>query len=313
MIQNLELYRSFYYTASLGSFSAAAEALFITQSAVSQAVKKLEQELECKLFERSHFPVQPTRDGVILMGHVSKAFAELQSAEQELMHRREQRKWEWNIGATETALYYGLPEKIQMIQKHQPELKVNLCGSTTPELLSMLQNETLEAAFLIMTQNMLREKQLQGLTIKHITKIQDRPVAASNLGLRPDKKYSLRELMDYSFISLNEKNSVRHLFSQWFLQNGFVFEPQFTVNSTAEVLKMVECGLGIGILPEQIIERKRQSGELLVLEVESLPEPRELILAVKQGKKSLMTESFLTRMKCEDDDEKERRAEKVES
>lgn len=292
MIQNLELYRAFYYTASLGSFSAAAEALFITQSAVSQAVKKLERELECKLFERSHFPVRLTEDGVMLMGHVNKAFAELQNAEQELRHRREQRKWEWNIGATETVLYYGLPEKIQMLQKHHPELRVNLCGSTTPELLSMLQNGTLEAAFLIMTQNMLREKQLQGLAIKHITKVQDRPVAASNLGLQPDKKYSLGELMDYSFISLNEKNSVRSLFSQWFLQNGLVFKPQFTVSSTAEVLKMVECGLGIGILPEQIIERKLQSGELLVPEVESLPEPRELILAVKQGKKSSLTESL---------------------
>lgn len=290
MIQNLELYRAFYYTAGLGSFSAAADALFITQSAVSQAVKKLERELECKLFERSHSPVQLTRDGIMMMGYVNRAFAELQSAEQELKHRREQRKWEWNIGATETVLYYGLPEKIQMLQKHHPELKVNLCGSTTPELLSMLQKGTLEVAFLIMTQDMLGEKQLQGLTIRHITKIQDRPVAASNLGLQPDKKYSLRELMDYPFISLNEKNSVRHLLSQWFLHNGFIFEPQFTVNSTAEVLKMVECGLGIGILPEQIIERKRQSGELLVPEIENLPEPRELILAVNQGGKSSLTE-----------------------
>lgn len=292
MIQNLELYRAFYYTASLGSFSSAAEALCITQSAVSQAVKKLEQELECKLFERSHFPIQLTGDGSVLMEYVNRAFAELQSAEQELKHRKEQQKQEWNIGATETVLYYGLPEKIRMLQKQYPKVKINLCGSTTLELLSMLQNGALEAAFLIMTPDMLREKYLQGLTVKYITKVQDRPVAAANLGLWPGKKYSLRELMDYSFISLNEKNSVRHLFSQWFLKNGFVFEPQFTVNSTAEVLKMVECGLGIGILPGQIVERKRQSGELVVPEIENLPEPRELILAVKQGKKSPLTESL---------------------
>lgn len=290
MIQNLELYRAFYYTASLGSFSAAAGALFVTQSAVSQAVKKLERELGCRLLDRSRFPVLPTEDGDLLMGHVEKAFAELQIAEQEIRRRKERQNWEWNIGATETVLYYGLPEKIQLLQKRHPELKINLCGSTLPELLSMLEAGTLEAAFLILPQNMLQEKQLRELTVKPLAKIQDRPVAASNLGLRPDWRYGLKELMDYSFISLNEKNSVRHVFSQWFLQNGFVFEPQFTVNSTGEVLKMVECGLGIGILPEQLIERGCRTGELFAPQTENLPEPRELTLVVKQKKGSPLNE-----------------------
>ncbi len=292
MIQNLELYRAFYYTASFGSFSAAAEALFITQSAVSQAVKKLEQELGCRLFERSHFPVQLTADGVMLMSHVNRAFAELQSAEQELEHRKEQQEWKWNIGATETALYYGIPEKIRILQAHYPKLKINLCGSSTPELLSMLQKGTLEAAFLIVTQDMLREKKLSGMSVRHIVKIQDRPVAASNFGLQTGKKYSLADLAGYPFISLNEKNSVRHLLSKWFLQNGFVFEPQITVSSTAEALKMVECGLGIGILPEQIIGQKERSGELFVPEFETLPEPRELILVMRQGTQQPLSQLF---------------------
>ena len=82
---NYELYKVFYYVATTLSFSEASKQLFISQSAVSQAIKTLEKKLEQTLFIRSTKRVQLTPEGEILLRHIEPAINLIQRGETQLV------------------------------------------------------------------------------------------------------------------------------------------------------------------------------------------------------------------------------------
>ena len=71
---NLELYKSFCYVARYGSISKASEYLYITQPAVSRAIKQLEKDMKCALFIRTPKGVKLTQEGEILYQYIEQAF-----------------------------------------------------------------------------------------------------------------------------------------------------------------------------------------------------------------------------------------------
>ena len=81
MEENLSLYHIFYVTAREGNISRAARELFISQPAISKAIRKLEENLETVLFIRTSRGVTLTREGELLYRHVAQAFDTLQSGE----------------------------------------------------------------------------------------------------------------------------------------------------------------------------------------------------------------------------------------
>ena len=132
---NLEYYRAFYYVAQLGSISKAADALCLSQPAVTRSVQKLEEQLAQPLFTRTAKGMQPTAGGTVLFSHIAAAFAELLAGEQALAGRAMYDEGELQIGATETALYHFLLPKIEAYAKQHPRLKIHLAGSATPQIL----------------------------------------------------------------------------------------------------------------------------------------------------------------------------------
>lgn len=81
---NLEYYRAFYYVAQYGSISKAADALYLSQPAVTRSIQKLEEELRCVLFTRTR-GMQLTYEGSVLFEQVRAAFGALAAGEKELM------------------------------------------------------------------------------------------------------------------------------------------------------------------------------------------------------------------------------------
>ena len=79
MEQNLSQYKIFYEVAKAGNISKAARELYISQPAISQSIKKLEQSLDTALFVRSSRGVQLTEEGELLFSHVKSAFRTLEA------------------------------------------------------------------------------------------------------------------------------------------------------------------------------------------------------------------------------------------
>ncbi|MDE6202978.1 MAG: LysR family transcriptional regulator, partial [Lachnospiraceae bacterium] len=182
---NLEYYRTFFAAANFLSFTQAANHLFLTQSAVSQSVKKLEQELGCLLFDRSPQGLKLTTEGEILYRHVREAFEELQNGEWELKKLASFQDGELKIGATETSLHILLGPVMKQFKKKFPQIHVTFTGSTTSDTCRHLTDGAIEIAFLISPLPPNVHFQLT-----EIMEIQDVFIASSHFPIDFDKTYT---------------------------------------------------------------------------------------------------------------------------
>ena len=102
MSVKLELYRVFKEVAEVGNITAAAQALYISQSAVSQSIKQLERDLQTRLFARNSRGVTLTAEGQMLYEYVRSAMGLLETGEEKLSQTRELQMGQLTIGASDT-------------------------------------------------------------------------------------------------------------------------------------------------------------------------------------------------------------------
>ena len=119
MSVKLELYRVFKEVAEVGNITAAAQALYISQSAVSQSIKQLERDLQTRLFARNSRGVTLTAEGQMLYEYVRSAMGLLETGEEKLSQTRELQMGQLTIGASDTVTSHFLllydPEKLCLV------------------------------------------------------------------------------------------------------------------------------------------------------------------------------------------------------
>jgi len=102
----LELYRIFDKVAKCKSFSKAANELYMTQPAISQAIMQLEDELKIRLFTRTPRGVILTNEGKILFEYTNSAISLLDNGEKKIRQSRDLKQGELKIGVSDTITYY---------------------------------------------------------------------------------------------------------------------------------------------------------------------------------------------------------------
>lgn len=278
MISNLEYYRTFLYVANMRSFTRAAELLFISQSAASQTVKKLEKELNCSLFERTSHGLLLTPEGEELYLHVQRAMEELDRGENALSNMSTLKAGELLIGATETSIRHFISQKINEFKKNNPDIRINFKGGNTGDLCRMLRSGELEIAFLISP-----VPAAYHFKLTPVYDFQDIPVASSEFDMDLSRIYSVRELAQFPLITVDPANQVRRIFDEWFMKENVLLNPDYTVHSMGLVLPLVQNNLGVGFMPEQYVSHEIEKGRLSQVMTTSLPEKRTLYLAARAG------------------------------
>jgi DNA-binding transcriptional LysR family regulator len=134
--------------AAHGSFSAAGEALLLTQSAVSQHVAALEREVGLALVERGTRPVALTDAGAALMRHATGIFARLDGAEQELAELAGRRHARLRFGSFPTALATVAPRAFAHFRRRHPDVTLTVVDDHLQHLLPRLRNGELDLALI---------------------------------------------------------------------------------------------------------------------------------------------------------------------
>ncbi|WP_322937326.1 LysR family transcriptional regulator [Nocardioides bizhenqiangii] len=132
--------------ADRGSFSAAAAALGMTQSAVSQHISALERAVGASVVDRASRPVQLTEAGVILVRHARAVVARLDVAEQELAVAAGRRGGRLRLGAFPTALATFLPPVLARFQRKHPTVRLTVVDDHVPRLQKRLVDGELDLA-----------------------------------------------------------------------------------------------------------------------------------------------------------------------
>jgi LysR family transcriptional regulator, transcriptional activator of the cysJI operon len=134
--------RAFCLIVELKSFSKAAEAKFMTQSAMSHLIKNLEDELDMKLLSRKGKTVMPTPAGMTLYKHAQQILIQYKNMENDLYAIVHKIRGPLNIGASATPAKYLLPQVFYDFSKKYHEVQVNLSVSNTEKIIDeLLQGE----------------------------------------------------------------------------------------------------------------------------------------------------------------------------
>ena len=125
---NLHGLRVFYTVATQRSFSLAAEALFISQPAVSKAIRELEHIAGLPLLERASKgkTIRLTEAGLALLEHATGIFAIEAAAEQDLKARAGLTRGQLNIGASTTVASYWLTDFLARFHRDHPDIDISL-------------------------------------------------------------------------------------------------------------------------------------------------------------------------------------------
>ena len=130
--------RAFLMLANKGSFTAAAKELGLTQSAISHAVKALEEDVGCRLLDRVGKKILLTQAGEQFLSNAEKIFKEMSTARADLERLSQWGQGRLRIGAGMMACQYILPSVLSRFQKKFPECRLNINPGDTVELANAL-------------------------------------------------------------------------------------------------------------------------------------------------------------------------------
>jgi DNA-binding transcriptional LysR family regulator len=175
MTINLEYYKIFYYVAKFKSITQAAEELFISQPAVSQAIKQLESLIGGSLFFRTSKGVRLTPEGEVLYKYVSSGYEHITLGESKFKELFTLETGEIRIGASDMTLQFYLLDYLEEFQKLYPKVKIKVTNVPTPEILEYLRSGKID--FGVVSEPV---SQYKGLKIVPVFKIRDVFVAWKN-------------------------------------------------------------------------------------------------------------------------------------
>ncbi len=275
---SLEHYQVFYYVAKLGSISKAAEALHLTQPAVSHIVKLLETRLESKLFYRRARGVELTDAGSVLLPYVSSMLSQISAGEKRIMKISQLEEGDLYIGAIETALVDLLPGYLRRFSEKYPGIRIHIKGPSSSTILEGIINGTLDVGLVVSPVETLSSK----LHFTPLSETRDVLIAGEGYEQFKNRIVPAATLLEQPIICLQKNTAGRSALEAYTKSRGIHLVPAYSVYSPTTILKLVEQGLGIGIILEDYVKEALAVGRCFEVHSEILLPERHLYMVISR-------------------------------
>ena len=276
MSVKLELYRVFKEVAEVGNITAAAQALYISQSAVSQSIKQLEHDLQTRLFARNSRGVTLTAEGQMLYEYVRSAMGLLETGEEKLSQTRELQMGKLIIGASDTVTSQFLLPYLDSFHKQHPAIHIQIVSGRSHKVLGLLQSGKVDIAFA----STPGEGSFETVPCFATHSIF---VASPDYPCDFDHIYTLAEIADFPLILLERKASSRLYLEKFFLQNGLRLNPEIELGARSLLVDLAAIGFGVAGVTEEFVRRDLDNGRLRKLQTTFDIPPRSVDMCVLRG------------------------------
>lgn len=261
------------------SFTRAAAREHIAQPALSQQVRRLEDEVGIALVERTTRRVALTEAGATLVARARRVLAEVSAADAELQALKGMESGHVSVGTMHTMGPIDVSLALAVFHKRHPAIELTVREQSSEELAEMLRDDELDLAFLSVTEQISS----RGLGLQHLVSEELVAVLSSEHPLAGRRRLRVRELEREEFISFREGARLRELLETAARHAGF--EPQIKLesNESQRIRRLVARGMGVAILP-----RSDAVGPGAEVAVAALTEPalsREIALAWREGRR----------------------------
>ena len=244
--KNLQKYEAFVKTVEAGSFTRAAQLLHYSQSGISRMIADLEQEWRVTLLERGKTGVELTSEGALLLPHaraLCAGYARL-AAEVDALHGLQ--SGHIRIGTFSSVATHWLPQILCAFSRDYPGIDYELLLGDYCEVEDWLAAGRIDCGFLrLPTRSEFETIFLQRDALAAVLPV-EHPLASA-------ERFPVRAFGEEPFILLEK--GANHETSEALARCGVTPDVRFTTWDDYAIMAMVECGLGISLLPELILQR----------------------------------------------------------
>jgi len=241
----------------LGSFSAAAQRLEVSQPAVSLQVRQLERRLGVRLIDRVGRRATATAAGQELLAHARQIESAVADAIEAMSRHSGGTVGRVRLGTGATACIYFLPPVLRSLRSKFPDIDIVVSTGNTSAILRSIEENTIDVGFVTLP--------APGRVFDVRPVLEDEFVLLGRAAtLRRAGKIGPAELARLPLILYESGAHTRVLIDQWAMRAGVSLKPVMELGSVEAIKEVVGAGLGFGVIPRMAVQRGRSSRGLVV-------------------------------------------------
>ncbi|MBI4662497.1 MAG: LysR family transcriptional regulator [Verrucomicrobia bacterium] len=280
--------RAFVILAQTGSFTQTAKKLFLSQSAISHAMKALEENVGCRLLDRVGKKVALTQAGEQLVHHAEKILQEMGAARDSLQHLSKWGKGRIRLGASSTACQYILPGVLREFKQSFPECHVTIEPGDTEECVDLVQDNRVDLAVTMQP--------------RHAVSLEFLPLFTDELSflMAPLHPWATtghvvrEEIPRQNYVLYNKNSYTFRLIEEYFRDEEMVLNTVIELGSMEAIKELVKLGVGLSILAPWIAHRELEENSLVAVPLGRRKLKRHWGILHRCGKRlSLAEETFV--------------------
>jgi DNA-binding transcriptional LysR family regulator len=259
---NFDAIHTFCTIVDLGNFRKAAQKLHRTQPAISQQLKKLEQEVGHILLDRKLR--KPTPEGEILYHKGKELLRHAKNIHREIEDTSQSPRRELRVGTSDTNALYFLPPYVSLFMDQWPEVKLEIFSQSTNRIATQVIEGKLDLGIITLP---LTRPELETLTLYEQRLVL---VLPNEHPLANKKSISLNQLKNESFVLLNESTRTGSLIHNFFAEHQFNPKVNMYSGSFEVIKRYIAQGIGISFLPEMGVP-KEATKNLTTVRINKMP------------------------------------------
>ena len=261
---NLNLYKTFYDVAKNGSISKAASYSYTSQSAISKAIKKLEEELNTKLFYRNLNGVTLTDKGKELLYFVEKSYDNLIIAERAMLETENLKRGKLSIGMPSNIGSFFLFDKIIDFHKEYPNIEISIITGSTSTLISLLDSHKVDFVIDTSPINIIDSD----ITITKLSTVNYCFVSKEEV----DNIKELKDLKDKPLILPIPGTANRNDLDCLLKKHNINIENVINIHTSEMILSAAKRNIGIGYIIYDLVKNDIKDNNLYIVNLkEKLP------------------------------------------
>ena len=279
MIENFRL-KVFRTVAEHRHFRKAAEHLYLTQPAVTQQIRALEESFSVPLFDRTGKEITLTPAGTILLKYVKQMDALVARAEEEMSTLVGEVRGELRIAASVTIAQFALPRVLGGFVRRHPSVHFAIESSKTEEVIQSIVSQRAPLGLIEGPAN-TRDVTVEPWIDDELVLI----VPASH-EWDNTREIAMTDLKDAHLLFRERGSGTREIVEQSLAEHGLSIKdlkPIMEVDSTEGILASVEAGLGIGFVSRRALRRSLLLGTLKMVPIRGVHLRRQFSLVYSRG------------------------------
>lgn len=287
-VPDLRQLRAFVAVVEEGSFTLAARRIFVTQSAVSHSLRTLEEQLSCRLLDRTGKRVAVTAEGELLLRRCKRVIFELEQASRDLDGLRRWGQTRIRIGAPHSLCHFVIPAVLREFRDCFPRCEPVIEAGDTTLLLDRLAGADLDLVVGLKP----RGKSDEGYRAMFSDRLAF--VVSPFHPWATNKEAVLDTIHEHQFIIYAKATETHRLIEEWLDQKGSRGKKPLVLGDMQAIKEMAKLGIGVGIVAPWVAAREIREGSLKVVPIEGPGMDREWgVFHSPRREPSLVEEAFI--------------------